>query len=311
MSVNRDYFVLMDTKAKQRWRQSEFRLNDRLSLTEQCDINEKFVGLPNVSTERNLSMEPSVGLLKWSTEESGNSRNTCITENLHTKLSIVYLNVNGLKRVFNLFEKDFTEFIKKHDIVALVETHLKSEYEIKQVAGYQTVSKVRTTFAGGGITVYLKNKFKCSIVYDQEASCDVLAVKINVSEKENVVMVCAYLAPYNSVVNVDDKETFEKLTEIVQRAKSDGYVLLCGDFNARIADLEPKAWQEDSLLENESGIIEYVHLQNVDNQHSRPTARGKKLIEFCNVNDHLPLKIVVNMDIARSSKNNAGIKPSI
>ena len=164
------------------------------------------------------------------------------------------------------------------DIFSLNETHL-SENNVINVPGYTWKGFNRLLIhrdapkASGGVGFLIKDSLL------QEYSCDIvdktrdgiLCIKlVSKSTDYSVLFITCYLPPENSVWGRDSQEFLSHVLSSVYINNDCDAVFVCGDFNARIGDI-------DELSEfDDIDIVKRHVIDNTVNQH------GHSFIEFLN-----------------------------
>ncbi|NRB82080.1 MAG: endonuclease/exonuclease/phosphatase family protein, partial [Saccharospirillaceae bacterium] len=150
--------------------------------------------------------------------------------------------INGLKAE----DDNFTKIIMKHDIVCL--------QEIRQgikIPGYRTFSNLRQVDKYGGVGILYKNEISPGIQRIKNSIGDIIACKLKKSFfniSSDIIIINAYVKPANTSSNTSDsdgRDTLKQLDNLVSKLREQGEIILCGDFNSRIAT-EPDYIEHDS-----------------------------------------------------------------
>ena len=210
------------------------------------------------------------------------------------------LNVNGLKNRLNYPE--FVEFIEKHDIFCVLETHL-NDSDIVDIDGYVFFAKHRSQVykrKSGGIGIYVRENIALFVNILENDTEYTLWININkhITNFDNdIVLGAVYLPPENSrFLNEDELNYFE--TEITRMCSEHKYVYLAGDVNARTSQLNDFIPSDPFLndyfdidSESQSFLDKYTILENLSiplNRSSsdrKTNSHGIKLIELCRNNN--------------------------
>lgn len=89
------------------------------------------------------------------------------------------------------------------------------------------------------------------------------------------VLVRVYIPPSNSGTHQGDDALYECLSSVVSSLDHSIPYLICGDYNAHIGNLAPSYNSENAPLNNSSGILSSVFMENVD---APQNSRGRKLL---------------------------------
>ena len=166
---------------------------------------------------------------------------------LCSKLKIQSWNIQSSKnQLFNKFDDpSFTRSLLEHDVVCLQEIR-----QAVKVPGFRSFCNTRPDEKHGGVAILLKNElvggFERVI---KHKSNDLLICKLKKSFfkfERDIFIVNAYITPITSSAtkSYDGRDLIHKISEVINDLRNSGDIILCGDFNSRIAD-------DPGLLENE------------------------------------------------------------
>jgi len=206
--------------------------------------------------------------------------------------------VDGIKG--KEFDIDFIHYIKKHEVIALLETWTteNSEFEVlentlgdyKRLVVKHGVKLSRHGRASGGILVFVKKSVFKYLKYVEDFDCGVIITVDNVVFNEPVLYVVCYLPPagssfYNQYSAVTNGVTIleEKLCD-VKNIYPDHLLILTGDFNARTKELQDFI-QDDSPdylpLPDFYSEDTFQIKRKTKDKHGEVNEFGKLLIELC------------------------------
>ena len=219
-------------------------------------------------------------------------------DNLETqKLKIGFLNINGLVGE-TTFDPDFSEIIKKYDIITLTETwHQKTEC-INKIKGnfpkdYKFIDNARknknkkSKRNSGGILVCYKKRLHENIVTLDKTTENMIWLKVKkeyLNAEKNLIIGGIYNSPINSTyTRRNNYDIFEKIQEKIMSFSENNYVLMGGDFNARVGNMQDFIDENDEDIEilnlpENYQISRYKKLRNNQDQHKNNY--GEKLIEL-------------------------------
>lgn len=215
-------------------------------------------------------------------------------------LKFCSLNVCGLKQ--RLKFPEFTEFLNEYDFICVSETHTDDTDDV-DIDGYTFYSKHRAQNyrrKSGGIGIYVRNYFsKYVSVLNSESDYGLwLEIDKALSQTdEHVTLGNIYLPPESSrFYNVDEMNLLQQ--EIANMCAINTCTWLCGDINARIANLPDFLPSDPHLnelldfdLELQSQLNKQRHLErlsiplNRTTKDTRTNAHGLRLIEICRNNN--------------------------
>lgn len=205
-------------------------------------------------------------------------------------LSFCSWNVEGLRDT--LSDTDFLKEIKRFDFVSLMETWLDADYKVN-VENYYAFSKCRNKSAkairnSGGITVLVKNNLRRGVKFlDKESSEEFVWFKLDkkfFNLQYDVFCCSVYIPPQNSLrekrINIDH---FSVLQDKIYNFSKKGKIILCGDFNARVGNLNDYECDDNFVVDGDFHT-DFSSTINIGTRGSRDTntnSYGKSLAELC------------------------------
>ena len=188
-----------------------------------------------------------------------------------TYLKVGFFNVNGLMGD-TTFNVDFSKIITKYDIITLTETWHKDAECLKKIKGnfpkdYRFIENARkkkhkrSKRNSGGILVCYKKYLHKNIVTIDKTSENMIWIKIkkdlNLTIDENIIIGGIYNSPINSSYSKsNDIDIFDKIQDKIMSFSQNEYVILGGDFNARVGNMQ------DFIEENDDDITHLNLPQN-------------------------------------------------
>ena len=147
-----------------------------------------------------------------------------------SRLSL-FFNARSLNANFDHIKDFMCTLNIPFDVITISETWVEVEkttdYEMLQ---YQAFHKVRSHKKGGGVAIYVNNRFDCTIV-ERKSMCiennvECLTVELNMPKMKNVIISCVYRTPGARL------DTFcESLETIISGMNVNKAIYICGDFN--------------------------------------------------------------------------------
>ena len=134
-------------------------------------------------------------------------------------------------------DPDFVKFLDDHSIICLQEIR-----QATKLCGYRSFSTLREGEKSGGVGLIYKNEFKSGIeIVKKYKLNDVIICRLKKSFfrlTHDIFVVNAYITPQNSSgkQKIDGRELLAKISDVINELREKGKVILCGDFNSRIAD---------------------------------------------------------------------------
>ncbi|CAB3984286.1 Hypothetical predicted protein [Paramuricea clavata] len=204
-------------------------------------------------------------------------------------------NIEGL--LGKLDDEEFLTTINSFDCITLVENWLKNDSTVN-IQGFYSFSKCRQKHDrawrnSGGITVLVGSELRKGIrFFDKESNEQFIWWKLDKDffhMKRDLFICSVYIPPQNSPRERRlDRDHFQSLQENIYKFSKLGSIILCGDLNARIGDLDD-CIKNTSVLEDffpstcpPNGSIEIESRNSKDNHCN---SYGKLLAELCCGND--------------------------
>ena len=206
-------------------------------------------------------------------------------------VTICHWNIEGFKNSITskFSDREFINELRKHDIVALTETHAGPNVDLT-VDGYFTYCTSRAKHPkarkfSGGIAVLIRDHLRGGIEILRTSS-DLVWVKLNrdfFRFQEDVYIGVAYISPQSSKCTKDLAEkAWNDLEKDVSQYVELGKVMLLGDFNSRTGTLADHIMQDDNTYTPTGDT--YVSDTNIRARCSEDASTneyGKKLLEVC------------------------------
>ena len=213
------------------------------------------------------------------------------------KLKIGFFNINGLVGETS-FHPEFKEKIGKYDIIILTETWHKNsecidkiksnfpkEYKFINNARKQTNKKSKRN--SGRILVCYKSGLKDGIVSLDKTTENMIWFKIKkefLNTDRNFIIGGIYNSPINSsYTKANDNDIFETIQTKLMTFPPNDYILIGGDFNARVGNLQDFIEEDDDdidILNLPSNYKIDKYKKERSNQDQHKNSYGEKLIDL-------------------------------
>jgi len=203
-------------------------------------------------------------------------------------LSVASWNINGITDRSQ--DKFFLSELSKHDIVFLLETHVR-DTDVLSFEGFHCIQvnhhKVKANGkTDGGIAMLCKPHLQHGITTVNKSHDDYVWFKLDKAFfglENNIYLCAAYLPHGNSCYLVErEQDVLESIESDITKYTHDGYIMLLGDLNARTGTLS------DYIVDDNDRISCEDHLYKVDdtisprkNEDTIVNNRGEKLGELC------------------------------
>jgi exonuclease III len=207
-------------------------------------------------------------------------------------LSIASWNVQGLigKSYNKLKDPSFLQELKKHHVIALIETHCTTDTSIT-IPGYYTHQVCRpksNSKAHGGIAILVRSELRAGIKFYHATTNDIIWVCLKkefFNTNQDIYIGAVYLSPVNSTYTKKlDYNPFDIQEKELAKYCEKGQSILLGDVNAR------SSTSQDFVLNNDAKHIPVPSGVTLDgNCACRKSqdykmikcAYGKQLIDLC------------------------------
>lgn len=184
----------------------------------------------------------------------------------------------------------FTDIVQENqfDIIGVTETWLTDDYpsEYIQINNYKFLRSNRPT-RGGGLGVYLKNKFDSKIYYKNnqfDTGLEQLWLKIKIN-KHKVGLCVVYKQPG---VNVNCFDEFCNVLEGIYNEVDS--IIILGDININLL----KKNNESNYFQN---ILTNFNLNQIVKDPTRISKEGESLIDVVCVSNHLKINLCENIEM--------------
>ena len=216
---------------------------------------------------------------------------------IEKKIKIGFFNINGLIGE-TTFNPDFSDIIKKYEIIVLTETwHDKVEC-INKIKGnfpddYKFIENARknknkkSKRNSGGILVCYKKTLHNDIKIVDKNTENMIWLKLKkekLNASKDLIIGGIYNSPINSSYSKKNtNDIFEIIQEKIMYYSQNNHVMIGGDFNARTGNIQDIIIEDENDIETLSlppnyEISTYKRYRNNQDQHTN--AYGTKLIEL-------------------------------
>ena len=178
----------------------------------------------------------------------------------HHNLSITFWNICGLGS--KLTNPDFMEFLK-NDIIFLSETWSRSSTHVDPFQNYTIIHKHRKDNdanhirGAGGLAALIKNNINKAVSELPSQSDNIMWIKLNkklFGLGKDLYIAFVYISPQSSTVNpIHKKQVFEILQNELIQLPRDCDILVGGDFNARLGQIN------DFILNDDDQHVDLPH----------------------------------------------------
>lgn len=195
----------------------------------------------------------------------------------NNSLRMIHLNIRSIKKHFLEFSSYVRNVLEKIDLIVLTEINInESDYKSVeghfQLDGMSSLSFNRKSGKGGGILIFIKNKYKIKKETSLTIHFESCMCQINVSPKLNLTLLAMYRPP-NSNTELFMQE-LQRIVEVNQRE----FFIIVGDMNINISESNRISEKYLSILYN-NGFISKI------NCPTREEYRTNDLVSNCI--DHL------------------------
>lgn len=219
------------------------------------------------------------------------------------KLNIVTWNVRGL----GMKEMELQKILKeKHTHIAVITETKKKLKGTKELNDYTMIYSgvPQNIRAKCGVAILVDNKWKTRIEYYTYVNERIITVRLKV-DRGHLTIIGVY-APEEGKKQ-ETEQFYEQLQETIEKVNKNDYMVICGDFNARIGNTPiPKIMGpngEKCLNKNGQQLIQFASMNNfkITNTFFRKldinkytwSARGlRSIIDYVIINDKLRSQVI-------------------
>ena len=242
--------------------------------------------------------------------------------NYKDKFVVFGLNVQSLHAKFDQLKILLCNLLELNlgiDVVCIQETWLSvnDSVDLYNIEGYTLISQTRCSSAHGGVCMYVRDMYGCSVLplYKESTTWDGQFVQIQLQQDKNIIIGNIYRPPFNLNINYTDFfSELDPILDTLSRKRQD--VLLCGDFNINLLKVEenpicqefydiitsrsfvPKITIPTRLSQNNGSLIDNIFCKISPNSLSAIT-----YVLTSQISDHLPYLIMID-NIKTSRYNN-------
>ena len=239
--------------------------------------------------------------------------------------SIVHFNARSLNKNFENIIDCLNELNGSFDIIAISETWEDGTNTITNynMHGYNVFSIARTDKRGGGVALYIKNLYNCTLVTQKSVSVEnmfeCVTIELHFKQHKNILVSCVYRAPGESISSFCDY-----ILPIIENNCSSKTQYVCGDFNVNLLHhnildvvatffdlmyalgLRPLITKPTRVTRTTATLIDNIFTNDIDTQYDSG-------IIIVDVSDHLPIfsmcvKSIKNTIITKTMKTVRQIK---
>lgn len=220
------------------------------------------------------------------------------TEQTKAPFSLFHLNVQSVRNKFDELNIFLDSFSFRFDVIMLTETWYKNTDEVDRLEGYNIFNLNRSDKVGGGIAMYVKKHFKCSVITDFTIITN--DYEILTLQHEKSIYSVVYRPPCGNISSF-----FEILEVFFRFIGENGFTLYFGgDFNI---DMHGPSYHKQEMM----SLYQSYGLSNVILQPTRVTPVHEALLDLFltnlstseviagvvgeTISDHLPIFLLSNV----------------
>ena len=234
-----------------------------------------------------------------------------LTEMNPKNFSVLQVNCRSLSKNFISFTNLVNSARSAPSVIAVSETWLQEGDDIYyNLQGYKFIALSRKHKRGGGVGLYVSNKFslisQLDIMNMMSDVCEYVAVEISLSEYDSAIIISLYRPP-NTDVNLFNLKLVEMLTYITT-VKRNKKVFLIGDTNINLLKIDdhqnsneffnnllsfgilPTITRPTRITEASSTLINNIYIDCYEYQYN-------SYIIFDDTSDHLPTYLEIDFNI--------------
>ena len=204
----------------------------------------------------------------------------------------IYGKIDGVS-ANKLKDVQVENMLKQYDLIFLQETHLEGKtVEDITLMGYTSLHYCRpkrnkASSASGGISVFVKEKYRQQIKFLPQNNPDIVWLQI-IDRKtkkinDDLYVGCVYIPPeFSSFGKEHTLNIWDKLESDIESLSHKGNIVICGDFNARTGTLT-----DFIQIDSQQKPYDLPHDYLYDNVHQRCSMdkliqkNGRRIIDIC------------------------------
>ena len=214
-------------------------------------------------------------------------------------LSVIHVNVRSLRKNGDPLSVYLSLLRRKFDIICLSETWLKTDEYCDHFPNHKCFVSSRLDRRGGGVAVFVNNKFSANAINDliiSEPHLECIFIRIEMKRKSLIVGSC-YRPPDTDFIAFNQL-LGQKLSTLTRTCKN---IIVCGDFNLDLLDLDnssvsafnntmnslcltPTITKPTRITDSSCKLIDNIFSSNMLNFNSG--------ILKADISDHLPIFII-------------------
>jgi exonuclease III len=184
-------------------------------------------------------------------------------------LCIVHLNLRTIKKYWDQLCVLLDKVLDRIDVIVLSETRMNKTIETYVLDHFNSVHFIRHDCQGGGLSVFVHEKFSLRDNRISPVSFEGISVDISNSEGRQVTILAMYRPPYGKVVDFIDE-----LDTLLKERRKNANIVIVGDMNINIL-------QECNMTNNYMDMLLCHRIKHCINKCTREEPIGDHFSETC------------------------------
>lgn len=191
-------------------------------------------------------------------------------DSLGINLTIIHVNIRSIERKWDELNIILQNVIKTIDVLILTEINIKEEGAFMyNIPGFQRLTKCRKVKKGGGIAVFVREKYSVKIIGTDQTSFESMHLLLNLNEAFEFTVLAIYRPPdLNKVIFLEELENEFKICNVNQ-------AIIIGDINVDIMkDTEATVQKYETLMAT-NGFMKCI------SDYTRVEIRLESIVKSC------------------------------
>ncbi len=215
-------------------------------------------------------------------------------------LQLAVINIRGAKGKMKSLEAILKT--EKTTIAAICETHLKNN-ETVNISGYKWIGRNRKNKQGGGVGILIANQIAGITTTREEIENEhTEGVWIEIKTRPTPTFVGVFYGPQENNTKEETERTYSTLEAQIHALRTEGEVVLAGDFNAKLEITNEKITQ--SISKNGKILKTMMENQELQALNTNPQEGGWTRVNRRNTEEKSVIDyILATKDIAKRCEN--------
>ena len=239
--------------------------------------------------------------------------NTILSKN-SKDLSLIHINIRSLFHKIDHLQALFDQLIVDFDIICFTESWLSdNNKDLVNMSGYLAFHSLRINRIGGGISMYVRDRFITNIIHNctiSNANLETLFLSLSI-DSQNFTIATVYKPPQVEFPIFIEAWNFLLNTLTINQSRD---ITICGDFNIDLFSNLSEPFQDAIFSQsfvpiiNKPTRITDTSATLIDNILINNPSNFTSGILLYDISDHLPIFIIRKQILINNSNQNTSVK---